>query len=285
MTTPNYAVFIFTYGRPDNVLTVKTLRNSGYTGKIYYICDTSDKTLDQYKANFGDEVIVFDKKDYKNTFDIMDNQTDDRTVIFARNAAFDIADELGLDYFIPCDDDYNHFNYRFNDSYQYIGSKPIRSLDKVFKSMITYIENSKVDCICFSQGGDFIGGKNNGMAQAVKTKRKAMNLYIHSVKKKYDYVGRLNDDVNTYLKHGRLGRILLTTSQVCLEQAQTQAQAGGLTDIYLAFGTYVKSFYSVVQQPSSVKINMMGNKNRRLHHVIDWNKTVPKIIRQDYKKA
>lgn len=47
----------------------------------------------------------------------------------------------------------------------------------------------------------------------------------------------------------------------------------------------VKSFYSVMISPSSVKINLMGNKHKRMHHVISWNNTVPKIIKESYKKA
>ena len=39
----NFAVFILTHGRPDNVITIKTLRQSGYTGKVYFIIDNEDK--------------------------------------------------------------------------------------------------------------------------------------------------------------------------------------------------------------------------------------------------
>ena len=55
MTKPpvNFAVFILTNGRPDNVITYKTLERCGYTGKTYIIIDDLDKTKDQYIKNFG----------------------------------------------------------------------------------------------------------------------------------------------------------------------------------------------------------------------------------------
>ena len=72
METPNYAVFILTHGRPDNVITYHTLRKAGYTGKIYLICDDEDKTLSEYQSKYQDQVIVFSKQAYQDSFDIMD---------------------------------------------------------------------------------------------------------------------------------------------------------------------------------------------------------------------
>ena len=65
----NYAVFILSHGRPDNVITYKTLRKQGYTGRIFIICDDEDKTLSQYKQKYGEEVIVFSKSNYEGKFD------------------------------------------------------------------------------------------------------------------------------------------------------------------------------------------------------------------------
>src|SRR5690606_31690426 len=127
--------------------------------------------------------------------------------------------------------------------------------------MINYLETSSVACICFAQGGDFIGGKNGQMAQAVQTKRKAMNLFVFDVNNPLEFTGRINEDVNMYIRQGQIGTVVLTTTQLCLEQLTPQTNKGGLTDIYLAAGTYVKSFYSVMVSPSSVKINLRGNKH------------------------
>lgn len=49
----NFAVFILTHGRADNVYTEKSLREQGYTGKIYYIVDDEDKDQDAYIEKWG----------------------------------------------------------------------------------------------------------------------------------------------------------------------------------------------------------------------------------------
>ena len=71
-----------------------------------------------------------------------------------------------------------------------------------------------------------------------------------------------------------------------MNQKQTQSNKGGMTDIYINQGTYVKSFYTVMMMPSSVKVGLMGNsmETKRLHHIINWNNTVPKIIKESFKK-
>ena len=71
---------------------------------------------------------------------------------------------------------------------------------------------------------------------------------------------------------------------VRVNQLQTQANPGGLTDIYLERGTYVKSFYSVMYAPSTVKVSMMRTQHARLHHHVKWNTCAAKIISEDYKK-
>ena len=56
-----FVVFILTHGRPDNVITYKKLRASGYSGRIVLVVDDLDKTRDKYIANYGDQVYIFDK--------------------------------------------------------------------------------------------------------------------------------------------------------------------------------------------------------------------------------
>lgn len=111
-----------------------------------------------------------------------------------------------------------------------------------------------------------------------------MNSFICSVDRPFTFIGRINEDVNTYTRKGSTGDLFFTTHMLRLEQKQTQSNSGGMTDIYLNNGTYIKSFYTVICQPSSVKIKMMGEKNNRLHHNINWKTTVPKILSEKYKK-
>lgn len=279
----NYAIFILTHGRPNNVITYKTLRNCGYTGKIYLIVDDSDKTINEYKSIYGNQVIVFSKDKY--IFDIMDNFNNNKVIVYARNACYDIARNLKLDYFFEYEDDYTNFQYRFILGDELKG-KTIRKLDEVYKSMIKCIETTKVDTIAFAQGGDFIGGA--GSFKGNTYKRKAMNSFLFKVndnsKNDIIFLGRMNDDVNTYLHYGKTGKLFFQTSHVNLVQVQTQKSTGGNTEAYKQFGTYVKSFYSVMIAPSCCKISQMGRIHKRIHHNIKWINAVPVILDEKYKK-
>jgi hypothetical protein len=65
---------------------------------------------------------------------------------------------------------------------------------------------------------------------------------------------------------------------------RTQTQSGGITDMYLKYGTMSKAFTTVMMMPSSVKVKMMGEVNKRLHHSIKWKNTVPMIVKESLKK-
>lgn len=279
----NFAVIILTYGRSEKVYTYDTLKKQGYTGKIYFLCSDDDKELPNYKKKFSKSVQVFSKDDYVDKFDIGDNFDDKRVVVYARNAVFDVAEKLGIKYFLVLDDDYTDFGYRFNDKLEYV-YKGIKDLDKVFLAILNFYKKNNILSIALAQGGDYIGGKESGFAQKIQLKRKCMNTFFCSTDRRFNFIGRINEDVNTYVALATRGGLFFTTSQLSVQQLQTQSNSGGLTEFYLDGGTYVKSFYTILFSPSSVKINLMGNKHKRLHHKVKWNNTVPKILSEINKK-
>jgi len=277
----DFAVIIPTHGRHDRVFTIDSLRKSGYTGNFYLLCDDEDKQLDKYKTKYGDKVMVFSKDDYKGKFDKMDNFGNKACVVYARNAMWDIAKKIGLKYFAVADDDYVAFQKRITKDGGYYGKMIKNNLDDVFNSYIDFLITSKVDTVCFAQGGDYIGGKDNSnVASGFKVSRKMMNLYFFDVDKPIEFKGTINEDLTSSVTEGRTGRIILTSLMNSIDQKETQAQAGGLTEIYLELGTYVKSFYSVIAAPSCVKVALMGRTQTRIHHQVTWKNAVPKIIRE-----
>lgn len=76
----------------------------------------------------------------------------------------------------------------------------------------------------------------------------------------------------------------MTIGAVQLGQKQTQKNSGGMTELYLDSGTYVKSFYSVMYAPSCVKISLMGASHKRIHHQVTWNNAAVKILNEKYRK-
>jgi len=283
MIDNNFAVFILSHGRADNVITYKTLRKHGYTGDIYIICDDGDSELNEYKKKYGDKVMVFSKSEIAKTFDIGDNFGKMNAVVYARNAAFDIAMHLGIKYFLVLDDDYSRFEFRIDSDGRYPRHiREIKNLDKIFEIYLHYYISVRAKSIAFSQGGDYIGGSESSTASN-KLMRKCMNSFFCSTDRRFNFVGLINEDTTTYVYLQSKGYLFLTAPVVSIVQTTTQKNEGGLTDIYLHYGTYVKSFYSVMFCPSCVRIKKMGDKHYRLHHSVKWNNAVPKIISPKYK--
>lgn len=283
MIDENFAVFILTFGRPDNIKTYKTLNRFGYTGKKYLVCSTDDKKLNEYKLKYKDEVISFNKDDIE--FDTADNFDDKRVVVYARNACFDIAKKLGIKYFLQMDDDYTDFSYRFDDKLYYNkGRGYINNVDDIFIALLKFYKSIPAKSIAMSQNGDWIGGDQSGMAKKLTLKRKCMNSFFCSTERPFKFMGTINEDVNIYTRLGSVGNLFFTIPNVSLKQTDTQSNKGGMSDIYEASGTYIKSFYSVLFSPSSVKVSVLNTENSRLHHRVSWNNAVPKILNEKYKK-
>lgn len=282
MKHKSFAIFILTHNRADRVYTVKALQKSGYRGKIYFVLDDTDKEIEKYKKNFGAEnVVIFNKAKALKSFDIMDNFDDDRAVVFARNAVFDIAKELGIKHFWVLDGDYSGFYYRYDRKLNFI-TKLIKDLETILDSMIDFFEVSGALSVAMAQAGDFIGG-DNGFYKSPLRLRKCMNSFICSTERPFTFSGRINEDVNTYTGRAKYGDLFFTIPFLAVVQKATQSNAGGLTDIYLNLGTYVKSFYSVMMCPSSIKVALMGETHKRLHHNVRGVNTYPMIINDKYK--
>lgn len=275
MENKDFAVFILTHGRPNNIKTLNTLRKCGYSGDIYYIVDDEDKKIGEYINNYGEKYVkIFNKKQLADSVDEGNNFDERRTITHARNASFIIAKELGIKYFIQLDDDYYYFGYRYES-----GAKIIKNLDKVFEIMLKFYISTNIKSIAFGQGGDHIGGFSG-----IKLKRKCMNSFFCSTDREFQFVGAMNEDVNTYTTLGSRGDLFFTFTNLQLDQKDTQSQNSGITDMYKRFGTYTKAFTTTMMHPSGTKVSMMNSNNPRIHHQIKWVNTTPMIINEKYKK-
>jgi hypothetical protein len=278
----DFCAFILTHGRPDKVHTLRTLRTHGYTGKVFIVIDDEDEDGEEYKRIYGDDVLVFSKDEVGRYTDQFDNFSDRRTILWARNACWDLAERMGYRYFIQLDDDYTDWKYRrrgtghrlsASTAEEYHGWK-IGNLDAVFSALVKLVETTPIKTVALSQGGDHMGGDPHKL----RYRRKAMNSFVCDTQKPFLFRGRINEDVNTYVSLGCTGDLFFTDMQLQLDQMETQTNAGGMTEVYLDSGTYLKSFYTVMAAPSCTTIGLMGRFNKRLHHKINWRKAVPLII-------
>lgn len=248
---------------------------------------TSKTNIPQYDVQ-GEQPDLSELVDTSKTQELLeeiensDLSEDRRTIVYARNACFDLAKQVGVRYFLELDDDYTSFMYRFPDNGKlgYVGA---RNLDALFEAMIDFLDASRAVTVAFAQGGDFIGGINSGNFQKGLL-RKAMNTFFCDVEKPFKIIGRLNEDTNTYVYYGTQGKLLFTVTNANITQLQTQSNGGGMTDVYLDSGTFLKSFFSVIFSPQAVTISTMGAKHMRLHHKVNWSACTPMILNEKWKK-
>ena len=278
----DFAVFILTHGRPDTIHTLDTLKRGNYTGKWYLVIDNEDKQAERYYEKYGKErVIMFDKLAISKTFDTADLSQERRAIVYARNACFQIAKDLNLKYFVEFDDDYTSIGIRYPKDGK-LSQLSCENLDEIFELMVDFLLETDALTVCMSQGGDHMGGLTGRWKKSIL--RKAMNSFFCRADRPFQFLGRVNEDVNTYTLLGSQGQLMMTITDLMLNQMQTQSNSGGMTDLYLDGGTYLKSFYTVLYMPSAVTVQPMGTAHKRLHHKVNWKHCVPLILDERNKR-
>jgi len=241
-----FCIFIITHGRAENQITYRTLQRLNCKYKIYFVIDDIDDQKELYKNIYKEKVIIFNKQKEADKVDQGDNLNDLRTTTHARNACYNIANEKGYDFFLVLDDDYSGFYYIEDKNGNYIAVM-IKDINNVINCFIEFLKRTKkIKTVCFLQGGDLFGGKENGNIKNNKypfKKRKAMNSFFCVTNRKIKFISRLNEDVNTYLTNGSTGDVMVSVPLIKLNQKQTQQNAGGMTETYNDNGTYIKSFF------------------------------------------
>lgn len=273
----DFCVFVISHGKPTND-TYEQLSLLKCTYPIYIVIDDKDPKMDEYIQKYGeDRVCIFSKVEYAKKCDMFDNFDFDKVIIFARNACYDFAEKLGYKYFIELDDDYNEFAFRFPGK-KWIHMKR-SSIDDVFTLYVNYYEQfEKIKILAFMQGADITGIING------RPLRKSMNTLICSTDRRVVFNGRINEDVNSYTRGNQLGDIFISFPHVTIHQRASQT-GNGMSKTYEKFGTYTKSFYSVIQCPSFVKISVLQSPSSyRIHHNINTRFGVAKILSSRYKK-
>lgn len=281
----DFCIFILSHGRPDDIKTLRTLERYNWSGSTYIIIDDEDSTANEYKKLYGDRVLQFSKEEYSKTFDEGDNFKDRRTITYARNASFDLAEKLGYKYFLQLDDDYSAFMYRFH-----VGGTTHQitklTFERAILELLEFYKKTPCLSIAIAQGGDYLGGNKD--RELMRTRRKCMNSFFCSTERRFQFRGRFNEDVNTYVTLGRQGHLFLTIMPMQLNQGVTQSSSGGITELYKKYGTYVKAHTTVCHAPSCVKIGVIGDHRSphfRIHHKINVHAAYPMILSEKWKKT
>lgn len=274
----DFAVFILTHGRASSQKTLRTIQKCGYTGKIYLIVDDEDEQQDEYIRLYGDKVKRFSKRKIENRFDTMTNRKEYRAVVYARNAAYQIANNLGIRWIFMCDDDITSFRYRILRGNKLKGVT-IQDIDSLFELMAGIMEAGRLAIFGFSQAGAFIGGANQMYLSGHQ--RKIAQAFMLDASNPIEFRGMFFEDLVVALDAGVQGRVAMSTMFVSIQSPQMRSNNGGMQDLYKENSTYTHCFYTVMAYPNVAKIaEKDGEFSLRLNH----SAFAPLILNERWRK-
>ena len=241
-----FAIFILTNGRPNHQYTLEFLRKS-FNGDVFLLCDNEDKTLKEYQKNYGEKVLVFDKNEWVSKSDPMDNFQSKKSVLYARNAVFQIAKDMGYDYFAMVDDDVTGLSFRYEKDGKLVG-KAVKDFDKVSSVILEAMYNTGTDFFSFGLDKIYIGGLANGQYQK-KIIDKVYCFVFCRTEQQHFYKGIMNEDEIHNILSMSVGTLVKTTTLI---QIQTKPigrdSVGGNAETYNENGyySYVRNFYPII---------------------------------------
>lgn len=278
----DFAVFIPTHGRPEKQLTLELLKKEGYDGKWYLVLDNEDETKGEYEKRYGTEnIIVFDKTEWMEKVDSMDNFHEHRASVYARNFIFQAARERGIKNFLMVDDDSTAISYRYEKDGRLLTKHFNGKINKIFQYMVKFAEDSQAAAVSFGMVQYLMGGVNSSNLKKGLI-RKSLNSFFCSVDRPIEFFGSICEDVAAYTTYGSRGRLFFSFIPITLQPVKTMTIESGMTEVYREKGEYIKFFYPIISSPSSVEI---AYKNGNAYHKIKMDLCVPKIISEKYKKG
>lgn len=288
----DFLIVIFSFKRAKLLFktTMQTLdRHSSKARRVIVVSD-DDPTLEQYIRYFGRENLYIINKDEcqkERPVDLGDAYSFKSVISWARNVQFKVARDLGYKYFVTLEDDYTEFAIRAPYLKSLLTSSRkscTERFDETAEMHFRLLDSAPfLNSVGMAQGGDYLCGLENTFCKK-GYRMKCMNVIFYRTDREYEFMGRINEDYTAYAVNNQLGRLSLTLFGFSLNQGQTQKNAGGATDVYKAYGTWLKSMYSVMFAPSCVCIGIMGYKIFRVHHNSIWKYSDVKVISSKHAK-
>lgn len=276
-----FAIFILTNGRPNHQYTLEFLRKS-FKGDVFLICDNEDKTLKEYQKNYGEQVIVFDKNEWVSKSDPMDNFKSKNSVLYARNAVFEIAKNMGYEYFVMVDDDVTGLSFRYEKDGKLVG-KPVKDFSKVSSVILETMDNTGTDFFSFGMDKIYIGGLANNQYQK-KIIDKVYCFIFCRTEQQHFYKGIMNEDEIHNVLSMSVGTLVKSLTLIQIQYKPIGPEnIGGNSETYKENGyySYTRNFYPIIACPFlEVKQNSKG-----FIFGADRNLYTPKILSEELKET
>lgn len=109
MNSKDFAIYVMSHERSQQMDTVKSLKKHGYSGKIIVVLDNLDNEIQEYRKKIKEldnaYLYIFNKPEYMEKTDTMDNFHIIGLGVYARTAIAEHAKSCGRKYYAVFDDD------------------------------------------------------------------------------------------------------------------------------------------------------------------------------------
>lgn len=264
-----YAAFVISHGRPNDQKTYDFLKKKGCPN-VYIVCDDLDRTLVEYKKNYGEQVLVFDKKKYMREIDTFYNVPVEGHPVYARNAVYDLAMQCGYRYFVVFDDDLKNISLRTKRA-----SSKIKNIDDVFQAVFRFLVNTPIYQFGTVGLRHFIGGYKDDLFW------EAVHISFCDTQRRVYYYSHYFEDAVSPAIFNKTGRIICGTCNLQASFIDDGSNAGGIEN-HTKAQRYLYSFGALMGAPTTIKVLYSG-KNKSWE-TYKKNQDHPLIVHEKWRK-
>ena len=266
----DYAIFIISHGRPNVQKTYDFLASKNCTQNTFIVCDDLDKTLDEYRRNYGDRVLVFNKQRYMDVVDVFHNVPNPNHPVYARNAVYDLAIERGFRFFVCLDDDMASVRLRTVKA-----ERGTDYVDEAFQAVFRFMRDAGLYIYGSGGASSFFGGFTDDLLF------RAVNAYFCDTQRRVEFKCHYNEDIITPLAYNRVGKIICSTCHLHFFFQVDGANDGGIEYARTIGERYRYCIGTLIGDPAKAKIKYtppyrMGTiRSKNVHPMIlseKWRK-------------
>jgi hypothetical protein len=279
MITP---IFICTHGRPDKQYTYQTLRNSGYTGKICFVVDDEDDTVDELRKNYPNEdVLQFNKQELIDASDTGTNEDHRACILYAKHFCECVADNMCLQAFIIADDDILKFRYRYVEDGK-LKSLDVKNMDKVISIYTDMMLKCDMSATGFGFTQFYFTGIHSFDSDNMQKYRVPYNFVFRNTKHKINWMSWFGEDIITAVYYGRCGSYMSALPYVQQEIVPLATADGGMKDTYDSNSDVRLAMQNIMYLPTELKVYKYKNKYMAS---IKRDNAFPKIVSSNVSKS
>lgn len=286
----DFAVFITSYKKANDIVTIDSLLNAGYTGDWYVIVEDNDPELEEYKNSIPKEkLLLYNKKEQSKYYDSYDNFHILNTNLNSLSVVSYFAKKLGYKYFYIAEDDYEGFYYKKRIIKNKVVFKKLKNIDDIFEISIDFLNsNDKINCLSFTPIKTTTIGNADFFSDSFFNYLN-YNGWLCDIDKPIKFKGTICNDTLTFMNNYKQGHMSFTLNYIknihkwYYDKKEKELDNSGNDEINDKYFTDVLIYYlyNIMGEPAAYKI---FTKNGKIREKFIIKHLIPKIIDERWKK-